>query len=300
MFKAPHPLKTPVLLIIFNRLDTTKQVFEAIQKAKPPKLYIAADGPRTTKHEEEKKVHAVRKFIIDRVDWDCEVQTLFRNKNLGCKYAVSGAINWFFEHEEQGIILEDDCLPSQSFFWFCEDLLNKFRDDKRIFIISGYNKQEAWKPELHDYFYSHFGGIWGWASWRRAWEKFDLEMETLDEFSKRNYFKYLLGEKLGRIRQEQMMNSPETTWDFPWGLSRHINSGLACVPSKSLIKNIGFGEGATHTLGYKDKVDNYEIEFPLKDNNFIVGDMDYDKLFHQSPSFFNRVINKLKTFALSK
>ncbi len=120
-FKPPHPLNTAVLFLVFNRLDVTKQVFGAIKQAKPPRLYIAADGARETKDGEELKVEEVRDFILSNIDWECEVKTLFRENNFGCKYAVSGAIDWFFENEEMGIILEDDCLPSQSFFWFCEE-----------------------------------------------------------------------------------------------------------------------------------------------------------------------------------
>ena len=128
-FTPPHPLNTAVLFLVFNRLDTTKQVFEAIQQAKPPRLYVAADGARELKEGEAEIVKAVREFVIQNIDWECEVKTLFREQNHGCKMAVSGAIDWFFANEEKGIILEDDCLPSQSFFWFCEELLYKYKDD---------------------------------------------------------------------------------------------------------------------------------------------------------------------------
>ena len=128
-FKPPHQLNTAVLFLVFNRLKTTKQVFKAIRKAKPPRLYIAADGARIDQKDESKKVIEVREYISSNIDWECEVKTLFRERNHGCKLAVSEAIDWFFENEEMGIILEDDCLPSQSFFWFCEELLEKFKND---------------------------------------------------------------------------------------------------------------------------------------------------------------------------
>ena len=131
-FIPPHPLNTAVLFLVFNRLDTTKQVFEAIRQAKPPRLYIAADGVREAKDGEDEKVKAVRDYITSNIDWECEVKTLFREQNFGCKMAVSGAIDWFFQNEEMGIILEDDCLPSQSFFWFCQDLLEKYKNDTRV------------------------------------------------------------------------------------------------------------------------------------------------------------------------
>jgi GT2 family glycosyltransferase len=128
-FTPPHPLKTAVLFLIFNRPDTTKQVFAAIRKAKPPKLYVAADGPRADNPGEAEKVEQVR-LIATNIDWDCELKTLFRDENLGCGKGVSSAITWFFENEGEGIILEDDCLPSQSFFWYCEELLERYREDK--------------------------------------------------------------------------------------------------------------------------------------------------------------------------
>jgi len=138
-FTPPHPLNTAVLFLVFNRPDTTKQVFEKIREAQPPRLYVAADGTREDRPGEAEKCEEVRK-IATSVDWDCEVYPLFRDENLGCKYAVSGAITWFFENEEMGIILEDDCLPSQSFFWFCEELLERYRWDMRVGLITGFNK----------------------------------------------------------------------------------------------------------------------------------------------------------------
>ena len=135
-FIPPHPLNTAVLFLVFNRPDTTRQVFEAIRKAKPPRLYVAADGPREDHPGEDEKVREIRDYVMNNIDWDCEIKTLFRDKNLGCKYAVSGAITWFFENEEMGIILEDDCLPSQSFFWYCEELLKKYKDIDTIMHIN--------------------------------------------------------------------------------------------------------------------------------------------------------------------
>ena len=298
-FIPPHPLKTPVLFLIFKRLDTTKQVFEQIRKAKPPRLYIAADGPREHIEGEAEKVRAVREYVLKNIDWECEVKTLFRDKNLGCGRAVSEAITWFFNNEEQGIILEDDTLPSLSFFWFCEELLERYKDDTRIFMISGFNKQNVWKYGLYDYFFSHFGGIWGWASWKRAWSYFDLEMRDIDEFIKQNNFQNLLGKKLGRIRQDMIYNNiivnKMDAWGYQWAYARHKNSGMACVPSVSLIENIGFGENATHTFGSNpDNIKRHEISFPLRENKFVVVDREYDELFFEQPNVLLRIINKLQ------
>ena len=298
-FTPPASLQTAVLFLVFNRPDTTAQVFEAIRQAKPPRLYVAADGPREGREAEAEQVERVRN-IATEVDWPCEVKTLFREKNLGCKYAVSGAITWFFEQEEQGIILEDDCLPSQSFFWFCEELLNRYAIDERIFIVSGYNKQQTWHPERHDYFFSNFGGIWGWASWRRAWKHLDLEMKDLEKLAEKGFFEKLLGKRLGRLRKNQLLNANKkiksgqmNSWAYPWAYSRHINMGLACIPSKSLIRNIGFGAEATHTSGGQDDVQEQEINFPLNPNFSVNPDQSYDYKFIANGSMVEKIFRRL-------
>ena len=301
-FISSNLLNTAVLFLVFNRPDLTKQVFQEIRKIKPPRLYVAADGPRAEKIGELEKVEQVRK-IATQVDWECEVKTLFREKNLGGGRAVSSAITWFFENEEMGIILEDDCLPSQSFFWFCEELLERYKNDMRIMLVSGYNKQETWSSNQYDYFFSHFGGIWGWASWKRAWQHYDFEMRQLEEFTKFKNFKHLLGNKLGLIREKQMKNvflKDIDFWDYQWGFARHINSGLACVPSKNLVENIGFGEDATHTQYGSCDIKKYEITFPLKENRFVVADRKYDQLFHPSVSIFGRIAKKIKRMFYEK
>ena len=304
-FNPPAPLQTAVLFLVFNRPDTTAQVFEAIRQAKPPRLYVAADGPRVNREGEAERVARVRE-IATAVDWPCEVKTLFREKNLGCKYAVSGGITWFFEQEEQGIILEDDCLPSQSFFWFCEELLERYRQDEQIFIISGYNKQQSWHPERYDYFFSNFGGIWGWASWRRAWKHLDLEMKDLEKLAEQGFFEKLLGRRLGKLRKNQLLSAKKkidsgqmNTWGYPWAYSRHKNFGIACVPSGSLIENIGFGIGATHTTSGNDKITRMEVSFPLSVNKSVAPDHRYDQLFIQH-RLLKMVKNKVSRLLFKK
>ena len=295
--------KTPILFLIFNRLDTTEKVFAEIRKSKPNFLYIASDGPRENKEGEKIIVEKTRKIVLDMIDWDCEVKTLFREKNLGCKMAVSGAINWFFEHVEEGIILEDDCLPSQSFFKFCEEMLDRYRKDERIMIISGFNKQGVWNLDKNDYFFSNLGGIWGWATWKRAWKYYDGDRKKLNAFIRGNYFEYILGRKLGNIRKKQIINGSKDNWDFSWGFARHLNSGMACVPNKSLIQNIGFGVNATHTVAYsKDsRIKAEKMNFPMRENNIVVADRKYDELFfkpnysYQLINILSRIKNKLKS-----
>jgi len=298
-FKPIKPLETAVLFLIFNRLDTTKQVFEAIKKAKPPRLYIAADGARENKEGEKEKVEAVRKYVMDNIDWNCEVKTLFREKNLGCKYAVSSAITWFFENEEQGIILEDDCLPSQSFFWFCEELLEKYKDDMRIWHIGGY-KHSYLQGDSYSYNFSRFTQIWGWASWSSRWQYYDV---TLSHFQKNNNllfdYEFFREEFENKSRVEilnKVLNGQIDTWDYQWNFTVRINNGLSIRPSVNLIRNIGFGEDATHTFGKNKEIEQNiakDIEFPLKHPEFVMVYKKDDKLFGQK-NLDTRLVSKIK------
>jgi hypothetical protein len=181
------PLQTPVLFVIFNRLDTTNIVFKAIRKAQPKKLYIAADGPRPGNVSDEEKCTSIRKLVIN-VDWDCELKTLFREENLGCGLGPASAYDWFFEHEEEGIILEDDCLPDPSFFIYCQELLEKYRHDTKIMHITGSNFQKGWQnDEDYSYYFSSYPHEWGWATWRRAWKLYDFKVQKYPELDKKDY-----------------------------------------------------------------------------------------------------------------
>ena len=175
--EPPFSVNTPVLFLIFNRPETTEIVFSVIRKAEPPRLYVAADGPRPDYPNDAESCEIVRAIATD-VNWDCKVKTLFRDQNLGCKLAASKAIDWFFEQELEGIILEDDCLPDQSFFWFCQELLGKYRDDTRIMHIGGTNFQFGKERTKYSYYFSRYAHVWGWASWRRAWKFYDVEMKN--------------------------------------------------------------------------------------------------------------------------
>ncbi|ELP5730591.1 hypothetical protein QTV44_003878 [Vibrio vulnificus] len=309
-FIPSHPLNTAVLFLVFNRLDTTKQVFEAIRKAKPPRLYIAADGARENKEGEAEKVQAVRDFILQSIDWECDVKTLFRDKNIGCKYAVSGAITWFFDNEEQGIILEDDCLPSQSFFWYCEELLQKYKDDDRIFLVSGDSRGAESFGMEEDYGFCKYSLIWGWASWARAWKRYDPELE--DWPSKR----HILPKKVSRHKAtarfwsatfEKLHNKEIDTWDYQFCYLLLKNEGKCIVPKVNLISNIGFGFDATHTFDSNSANANrekkeiniplthvYNVESEKRINDF------YDKNDFYLNHFIVRVINKFSRVLTGK
>ena len=178
-----NSLETAILILLFNRPETTIRVFDKISQIKPQRLYIASDGPRKNIDGEKEKVKKVRE-IATRVDWPCEVKTLFRNENLGCKKGVSSAITWFFEQEEQGIILEDDCVPNLDFFTFCESLLDRYAEDERVSVITGNNFQNnKWRGDA-SYYFSKYNHCWGWASWRRSWKDYQGDIKFWPKWKK--------------------------------------------------------------------------------------------------------------------
>jgi hypothetical protein len=243
--------ETPILFLVFNRPDKTKVVFEAIRNIKPTKLFVAADGPRHNIADELEKCEKVR-AIATSIDWECELNTLFRDENLGCGKAVCESITWFFENVEEGIILEDDCLPDASFFSFCSILLNRYRMEKRIMHIGGTNLQFGTIRGNGDYYYSIICHVWGWATWRRAWNNYEFLLnnsknisdDTFNEVFNFNqtfikYYKDIFN---------KMCNSEIDTWDYQWFYSIILHKGLSICPNVNLVKNLGFGEDATHTL----------------------------------------------------
>lgn len=242
-------LETPVLFLIFNRPDMTKRVFEEIRKQKPKSLYVAADGPRPKKDGEAELCEQARQIVLN-VDWDCEVKTLFRETNLGCQQAVYKAITWFFENVEEGIILEDDCFPHPSFFVFCEQMLEKYRNNKRVMHISG-ETQIAEDLTEDSYYFSNIPHIWGWASWRRSWNLYDVKMKDYPDFVKKKKIKeifknrYHQGDWLKTLNQ--MYWKEIDTWDYIWCYTLFNNNGLSIIPNKNMVTNIGFGENSTHT-----------------------------------------------------
>jgi hypothetical protein len=252
-------LKTAVLFIIFNRPDTTRQVFEAIRQAKPPRLYVAADGPREGKLSEVERVQEAR-TIATAVDWPCKVKTLFRDKNLGCKKGVSSAITWFFEQEEQGIILEDDCLPHLDFFSFCENLLDRYFSDERIFVITGNNFQNGTLRGDASYFFSKYTHIWGWATWRRAWKHYQGDINFWPKWKASDAWKKYKPDKIERRYWQKIFDSCYSgqidTWDYQWKASTWYKNGLTATPNVNLVSNIGFGEDATHTVSRNNKFSN--------------------------------------------
>ena len=277
---------TPVLFLIFNRPDTTQQVFSAIREAKPPRLYVAGDGPRPEQSNEDEICELVRS-IATNVDWDCEVKTLFQDQNLGCRLAVSQAIAWFFENEPEGIILEDDCLPSQSFFWFCQELLEDFRQDKQVGAICGFYSNELdYKPSA-SYFVSRYLRVWGWAGWRRSFEGYDANLKNLIENnntwqSKMFNHKDVLLKNYFQQMFDQVANGEIDTWDTQLQYLLWQKKQRVVVSSKNLIQNIGWIQGAhAQKKDHNHELPTSEIEFPLTSPEIVERDVKADLIIER-------------------
>jgi len=236
--------------LIYKRPDTTARVFEALRNIQPAQLFIAADGPVSEKPQERERCEAARE-VASNIDWKCDVKKLFREKNLGCKIAVSSAITWFFENVEEGIIIEDDCLPDPSFFWFCRELLQYYRNDKRIMMISGNNFQNGITRGTGSYYFSKHPHIWGWATWRRAWEKYDVNMATYPLFEKENRLANIFENSYEQRYWYRLLNKTFRgeidTWDYQWFYAVWEQNGLSITPNVNLVSNIGYGRQATRT-----------------------------------------------------
>lgn len=299
-------LKTPVAFIIFNRPETTECVFAEIAKAKPPKLLVIADGPRATRNGEAAKCAASRE-IIERVDWDCEVLTNYSDINLGCKNRVASGLDWVFEQVPEAIILEDDCLPDPTFFRYCQELLEHYRDDERIAMISGDNFQFGRKRGEASYYFSRYNHIWGWASWRRAWRYYDRNAGIWPELRDHAWLDVLIktaGEKKFWAKIFQAVYEGKIdTWDYQWALASWSQGMVSIIPSVNLISNIGFGAEATHTHGVSIYADLpvKSLSFPLRHPKVILPHAEADAFTARgmfSASIYRRIVQKMKALLL--
>ena len=273
----------PVLFLIFNRPNLTEKVFATIRNACPERLYIAADGPRQGVPGENDLCEETRKVALE-VDWPCDVKTLFREEHLGCGNAVAQAITWFFEQESEGIILEDDCLPHPTFFRFCDELLELYRDDKRVSALSGDNFQIRIWDIVQSYYFSLYFQGWGWATWRRAWDFYDFKMSQWPILRTTSWLKELLIEPAAaRFWQnifDQVHGGRLDTWDFQWTYSCWIQNALTILPSVNLVTNIGHDDLATHTLNAQNALSNipvHAMEFPLRHPFTMIRDFEADR-----------------------
>ncbi len=241
-------LDKPVLLLIYRRADTTELALNAIRQVKPKRLYVSAAGPAD--HSDIEHCEAAR-AVIEKVDWECDVKRNFMTENRGCRLNVAHGISWAFEQEEEVIIIEDDCVATPSFFYFCSDLLERYREDERVMSISGTNFLFGNAPTRDSYFWSRYPNIWGWATWRNAWDLYDHELEKWSSADANGLLTNVIQEWAPRTYWRMVMDFVEDgsldAWDFVWFASCWMHGGLSAQPSVNLVKNVGFDDRATHT-----------------------------------------------------
>jgi len=301
-----RPKCPPVLVLAFNRPDTTRQVFEVLRGARPEALYFAVDGARDGKHEESARVEQVQSLTA-MIDWECQVRTLFRKTNRGCKLAVSEAISWFFGQVEAGIILEDDCVAHPSFFAYASELLERYRDEERVLMVSGDNFQKDRGGSDDSYYFSRYAHIWGWATWRRAWKHYDHEMKAwpnlrdggglagfLRDRGAANYWSGIF---------EDTYRNRNTSWAYRWQFCIWAQKGLVVLPRCNLVSNVGFGEFATHTRAVSPwaSLPVEPMSFPLVHPRLLEWDDGADAYTHKAvfspPALWKRLLERCRRIA---
>lgn len=272
----------PILFIFFNREDIALKAFEMIRSVRPTRLYLSQDGPRIDRGEEEqRKLIRIRKHIIERIDWECTVHQRFMNKNLGCAMGVKTAIDWIFETEKYGIILEDDCVVSKSFFPFMEDILVRYKDDQRIGMVAGTNPIEKYRGRTSFHF-SRFKSCWGWATWARAWKNMDMDMTWRETdmmsvinnsgFNSRHNSKW-------HFQLKCIDRNHVSAWDWQWYFSLAAQNQLCVYPALNLVSNIGNDSEATHTSFGDITRERHELPLPLTAPSIVAPDYHFDKMF---------------------
>ena len=242
----------PLLITTWKRYREVSLLIENIRKISPKKIYVSSDGPNLRIKGNKEKVIKTRNVIIKNIDWPCEVKTLFSSENNGCKKGMIKAINWFFENEKEGIILEEDCIPSEEFFVFCSELLEKYRNDDRVWSISGSNFQDGLWRGSSSYYFSKYFHCWGWATWRNRWVKFDFDLHELNKAKNLNLLNLALKNPKERVYwfrlwDKLVREGKPDSWAYRCGFNCLINNGLSIIPNKNLVKNIGLNKEGTNT-----------------------------------------------------
>jgi len=297
----------PVLLIIFNRPEKVKNLIQALRKVKPKKIFVAADGARDNNLEDLDKCNETRE-LINSIDWDCEIKRKFSDKNLGLSLRMETAIDWFFENNEYGIIFEDDCIPHPDFFRFSYEMLEKYKNNKNVMMVSGTNYQKGIKRGDASYYFSKYATIWGWATWKRAWEFYNKGTTTLPDFIKQNKITEIFDNKKEQDFWINNFKNPyidpngkeRLTWATTWAYSLLKNKGLTIVPNVNLVQNIGYGYDSTHTRGsgrgWSFKTEKLgEIEHPKKIEVSNEADAYYFKTQHYK-TVWDKFYNDLNVF----
>lgn len=261
-------LEAPVVFIVYNRRDTAERVFQSIRQARPRRLFVIAGGPRADRPDDAANCVAVR-ALFETVDWDCELLPRYAPENLGCKKTISAGLHWVFEQTDRAIILEHDCLPHPTFYRYCDELLDRYRDDERVMMLSGDNYMFGRRVTPYSYYFTRVPHIWGWATWRRAWRHYDGALKGWPEIRDAGLFR---GFRVDEGYRRAMLNSFEELsrydrdiWDVQWAFTCWAQGGLSVAPAHNLVSNIGFGPGA----GYTTRINRFAhmatapLEFPL-------------------------------------
>jgi len=289
-------MNVPVLIIAWRRPHTLRQVINAIRLASPSLLFVACDGPNPGRPGEAEKVEAVRAVIDQEIDWPCRIERLYSDFNQGCRLGVSSAITWFFQHVDEGIILEDDCVPHPDFLPYCQLLLEQYRTDTRVWCISGGNFQRGnWRGN-GDYFFGRIPLIWGWATWRRCWQYYDQDLQLWPDFRDSGLLSTVFTDPLeckywSDIWQGLAETSLPDTWDYQWVFTCISNGGLTALPNRNLVSNIGFGDDATHTTGSAVNTKICEGVDPTRHPEFVLSNAEADRF-----TYYNHFGGKLRRF----
>jgi hypothetical protein len=282
-------MNIPVVLIFFARPDLLITTFDAIRKSKPEKLFLIQDGRRLDNNGDLLNIEKCRN-IVDNIDWDCEVYKNYSEENLGCGLRVFSGISWAFQYVDRLLILEEDCVPAQDLFPFTAELLEKYKDDNRVGLICGMNNLGVHQDCPEDYFFSTSGSIWGWATWKRVWEKVEYELEFLnDKYSTEIVFQTdsKLKGKAKFLSDDLSKGRSLTSWSFQLGMNNLLQHQLNIVPKYNLITNIGMSENSANSVksikfmpkGLRSLyyMKTYSLDFPLKHPKFMVNDIEFKK-----------------------
>jgi hypothetical protein len=268
-------MKSPVLLVAWRRPELTRRVIASIRTYAPDQMYVACDGPNPQRQGEQDKVNETRRVIDSEINWPCKIYRRYSETNQGCRLGVSSAISWFFENVEEGIIIEDDCLPNIGFYNFCENLLNRYRDNDKVCCISGNNFQGgAWRSD-GSYYFSRYNHCWGWASWRKAWDAYDAELEGWKSIRQTKKIREIFSNPIeaeywSKLCDSMLFQGIPDTWDIRWFIGCALHSRLTAIPNRNMVVNIGFGEDATHCTTYRISMFAEHADGPIEHPTFVL------------------------------
>lgn len=305
-------IDVPVALVFFNRPEQFEKVFETVKKAAPSKLFLIQDGPRENNAKDIENIAKCRE-IVQNVDWECDVIADFSEENLGCGRRIFTGISRCFEQVDRLIILEDDCVPSDSFFPFCAEVLERYKDDQRVGMITGMNHLNSFEKVDSDYFFANVGSIAGWATWKRSWDLMDYDLSGVANdpnamrllWNHQKFFPTRNSAYSNVINKKKELDAGKklTSWSTQFGVSQILNSLLIVVPKWNLMSNIGLTEESANSVGsikfiprglralYRLKL--FDMSFPLKHPKYVISDIEYGKEVNKMMKP-NRLISKCR------